>query len=754
MNILFLGTYADKPYLPHLKSMFGTASVFILTDPITTVIEVTMYCAKRNITGVVSTNTTLLSKLLGKDGDRKVPSLDAYAGSLFKKGELQIVFINPLEHFNTVSYSKFLARKYISKLTAPESWFPAINFTWEILNESNADRIFDSYSSATIIAVDIETLKDPLSIRCIGYTAIFIHDNIISSHSCVLAVDSPYAVSIMRKFNWQLTAPKVFQNGKYDLSYLARYNASVYNWQFDTATMFHCWYSELPKDLGFLGAFFVREAMYWKDLADTTDLHEYYLYNCRDHWTTAIVALVWMLNAPEWAKENYLKEFPLNFPCHLSEMTGIKRDMEVMRVARLELDERLARLQTSLDTMMGWNVNVNSPPQMKKVCKILGLGDVESTKESYLNKFMFQHPLNARILGTVLEIRGERKLKSTYLRTDDDITKTSPGGSKEFGGRILYSLIPHGTDTGRLASREHHFWSGLQIQNIPRDSSVKRTIVSDEGFLFGEVDLEQAESRDTAYISGDSTLISAVSGDNDFHSVTASAISGKTYESLYDNLSKKSLDKEVRFLLGKKMNHACSYNMGDNTMVLTLGPKNMEDMRRLLHLPKMMTYKAIAAQSIEKFHSKYTGLRAVMYPGIFSEVLTTSMLVGPTGWVRYCFGKPTVENKLVRNAYIAHMPQSCNAMGLNKAYMRVFYEIAMHPVHKDNFKLCAQIHDSILAQFRIGHEYLMEMVRKIMEEESTFTYKGYDGTVRTWTVPAAIKAGADGKGAKYWSETE
>jgi len=46
------------------------------------------------------------------------------------------------------------------------------------------------------------------------------------------------------------------------------------------------------------------------------------------------------------------------------------------------------------------------------------------------------------------------------------------------------------------------------------------------------------------------------------------------------------------------------------------------------------------------------------------------------------------------------------------------------------------------------------MVKRIMEEESTFTYKGYDGVVRTWTVPAAIKAGKDGKGARYWSDTE
>lgn len=91
-------------------------------------------------------------------------------------------------------------------------------------------------------------------------------------------------------------------------------------------------------------------------------------------------------------------------------------------------------------------------------------------------------------------------------------------------------------------------------------------------------------------------------------------------------------------------------------------------------------------------------------------------------------------------------------MILNKAFLKVFYEIALHPTHRNNFKLIAQIHDSILFQFRIGHEYLCEMVRNCMEIPVTVV--GCDGKERTFTVPADIKAGKEGKGAVYWSETE
>ena len=84
--------------------------------------------------------------------------------------------------------------------------------------------------------------------------------------------------------------------------------------------------------------------------------------------------------------------------------------------------------------------------------------------------------------------------------------------------------------------------------------------------------------------------------------------------------------------------------------------------------------------------------------------------------------------------------------------MKVFYELALHPEHRQNFKLCAQVHDSILFQFRRGHEYLAEEVRKRME--IPVVIRDIKGVERTFTVPAAIKIGKPGTWAKYWSEIE
>jgi DNA polymerase I-like protein with 3'-5' exonuclease and polymerase domains len=739
-RLLFVGSPEDKPFLSFLKpAVQGVATeVMLQPDPLLSQIE--LLCKAKGISGVICSNKNTLKRLLSWTDNRKDPSLDNYQGSLFHRGDLEIVILNPLFHLTAVSYAPFIFKRFVSKLVRRSSWLSTPEFHWNILTPANIEDAFETLSSAYAIATDIETFSAPLSIRCIGYTSINRGPSGFETNSYVLPVDSPWALAWMRKINWECRAPKIFQNGKYDNAYLSMYNAVPYNWLWDTATLFHCWYSELPKDLAFLNSFCTRESMYWKDLADTNDLHEYYRYNALDTWATANVWLAQMMEMPEYARQNYLMEFPLNFPCHLSEMTGIKRDMEELEKQGSKVDTEVASLTSSLQVMTATpGFNSNSPPQVKALMKCFGLGDVPSTDEIHLKKYALRHPINSRVINTILKLRKQRKLKSTYLTA-----------GKEHHGRILYALNPHGTDTGRLASKEHHFWCGLQIQNIPRGDIVKSTIVCDDGFRLAECDLEQAESRDTAYAAGETTLIKAVESSRDFHSTNASAFFGVPYESIYDDLLKKTKDKPLRDL-SKRVNHGANYLMGEDVLIDTMGEDKVWEAKRLLNLPANFGLRDVAHYLLEAFHRTYSILRAVYYPWVVNQVMTYKMLVSATGWTRYCFGNPQ-KNKLDKNAYVAHVSQNLNAMVLNKAYMRVFYEIAMHPQYSMHFKLCAQIHDSILFQFREGHSYLVDMVKSRME--IPVTIKGADGVVRTFVVPAAAKAGPDGKGAFRWSETE
>jgi DNA polymerase I-like protein with 3'-5' exonuclease and polymerase domains len=785
-NCLFLGTYEDATYTSHLKGMFSGYTTYVCTEPIELLSHLKIYCNKRGIKYIVSTNTKILAKLLELQGSYKVkPSLSNYEGSFFEWEGLEIVFISPLSQLFTVTYGKFLASRYISKLIDKSSWREATPFKWTILDHSNIESIYDEFYSAYAIAVDIETFKVNLAIRCIGYTAVFISNaGNITSHSIVLPMDSSWSLAWMRKFN-NLPAQKIFQNGKYDCSYLLRYNAPVRNWIWDTAIGMHSWYSELPKDLAFLNAFFLRKVVYWKDLAETQDLFEYYKYNAMDTWATANVWITWMLNSPDWAKRNYSLEFPLVYPCLLAEMTGLKRDQTALIKARQEVDkEEAEKLSFIRKVLSSSGFNPGSPVQVKNLLKLLGCGDIESSNEKDIKKAMLRHPLNAKLLGEsgILGIRGLRKLSSTYLRLDSDAEKGKDNGAKEFLSRILYALNPDGTDSGRLASREHHFWCGLQIQNVPRGKEVKQTICSEDGWYIAECDLEQAESRDTANISGDTALIAAVSGTRDFHSVNASAFFGRSYSDIYDDEVGKTKDKPLRDL-AKKVNHGANYNMGPEVLIDTMGLDKIYEAGKLLTLNETDPRK-IALELLSRFHKTYPKLRGGMnkpyYPGTYyayvvecierdrklvsrayhhtvynCEHLDTRLYIESGDWTRYCFGNPS-KNKLDLNSYVAHCPQSLNSRTLNEAFLKVFYEIALP--NPTTFRLHAQIHDSILFSYKEGFESHADRVRECME--IPVTVRDVSGTYRTFTVPAALKLGIKDKltgilkRAKYWSETE
>ena len=202
--------------------------------------------------------------------------------------------------------------------------------------------------------------------------------------------------------------------------------------------------------------------------------------------------------------------------------------------------------------------------------------------------------------------------------------------------------------------------------------------------------------------------------------------------------------------------------MGPGVLVDTMGLAKIYEAQKKLGLPKLMTPLQIAQYLLDTFHKTYPKISGVYYPAVVREVMTTRMLTSrarhhveyqasPAGWVRYCFGNPD-KNKRHLNAYEAHPPQSLNAMTLSRAYMKVFYDIAMHPDYCGDFKLGPQIHDSILFQFRKGRKELPQKVLECMQ--IPVTVKGYDGKDRTFTVPAAVKAGKNGEGAHRWSETE
>lgn len=737
--------FEDVNYAFHLKPLLGGRRTFVIDKPIETIAQIEIWAKKRNITSIILTQTDIIKKLLNLHSMRKQPSLDDYAGSLIKRNEIEYLVVPPLKHLITVKYGKFLFKHLLSKLFEPQRWRNPPDFKWEMFDPEKAELLSSSMENAIVVGVDSETTMPPYDddyvprIKCVSYC--IIHEDFTHT-TFVVPCDSSYNLAWIRRFN-QSRAPKILQNGKYDCAFFFRFNCPLRNYLFDTINAFHCWYAELPKDLGFIGCFFIRNNLFWKDLAHTGNQSEFYEYACRDPWVTAYSFLFWLLDSPDWSKRNYLFEFPAVPVNHFLEMLGVKWDLprlaEVKAIQDKKNEEETAKLSRMLGTV---NFNPRSPKQMLQLLAILGFKDAKSAKESELKKYMYAHPLNERLLETCLRIVKTRKEISTYLVE-----------AKAWRGRILFTINGHGTDTFRSTSREHCYGCGFNIQNVTRDgenSFVKETIIADPGFRFVEVDEKQAETFDTAYISGDPALIADINSDQDFHSRNAAAFFGKKYEEIWDIIKGKTKDKVLRDL-SKRTNHGANYLMGDSVLLDTMGPKMVRQAQKFIGLPSNFKLLQITHFLLEQFHAKYKTFRTVYHPAVIAEVEITHMLTGALGWIRYCFGNPR-KNKPDLNGYVAHKSQSLNAERLNKATIRIFYEVQMNPKFAPNLRMIAHIHDSNFFQVRIGHEYIIDEIKSRME--IPVTVKGADGVIRTYTVPCDVKSGKDGKPAFRWSDTE
>lgn len=702
--------HEDKPYLTRFTPALKGVPSKVFVGKLDTLAELVVKLKAAGVYHVITTRLDILQKLLPQ-GREKGAKIDNYAGSIIDYDGVEFLIVHPLKQLISKPYGDFLNRRYVSKVVNPRKWRVESDFDWKIVDSQETFLEAKAWlETCDMVGVDIETVRDNAAIRCSGYCGIRLRDN--KSMAYVVPLKTMSAVGWMRELN-AIKVRKVFQNGKYDLAYFCRYNAPVWGYFYDTANMLHAWYAELPKDLGSVSALLIRNSMYWKDLAQTNDEIEYYKYNALDTWATAESAISWLLEAPQWALENYKMEFVQVPIAHMCEMRGLKRNLEALKTNNAKSMEKQDAILESLQKAIGnEKFNPSSPIQVKNLLHVLGYKKADKSDEKTLVEAATQHPLIEWFANAILEYRGERKVTSTYLPVG--------ANAKEFNGRILFALNPHGTDTGRFASREHHFWCGMQVQNAPPE--FKETIEADDGFELWEADYSQAEDRGVAFNSGDENLLGIFSSDVDSHKYKASMFFGIPYD---------DITKEIR-QLGKRVNHGANYNMGARVLLETMGSANVRKAQMLLGLDRKMSPIQVCEHLLFLYERAFPKVKSRYYASIKKQIRTTSKLVGATGWTRYCFGDPTASKRAL-NMYVAHVTQSLNAMILNKAFLRVFLELGFSP----DFKLHAQIHDSILFQARIGRDDIAERVKELMTFPVQVT--DCDGVVRDMLVPVDIK---------------
>lgn len=745
MRVLFFITPGEEDAMPALKKIISNKlKISFTTSKPTSAAHVVMLAESKGATAIITTSQHTLELFVGRPFN-KVPSIENYMGSIIKHRSMEVLILPPLEQMYSVTYGKFLIKRFLTKLSDPQTWLKIPEFSWKLFDPADAPAIIKLMERATFISTDIETGKESdRIITCVSFTAVTVDavNKKLSTFTVVVPFTDVYNITFIKTI-CGLQVPKLFQNGMYDIAYFMRFNIIVTNYLLDTYNQFHCLYAELPKRISFISAFCLRDWKFWKDMSATDDKMLYYEYNARDTFATAMIWLAISMEAPQYMWDNYKMEFPLVFPCINAGLRGFRRDAAFFDRELNRFEGLMEKRVDKLRTMVGNpHFNPRSPQQTLALFKVLGSGDMVKSDVKAMDKVKHRHPLNGLIVSEIEAYRKDGKLASSYLRNE------RPGQNDlAWHDRILYSVDPAGTTTGRMASKESQFWCGWNSQNIPRgrdDIRVKDGILPEEGFLFGEADYSQNEARGTAYLSGDTALIDAVDDvTKDFHGKNASRFFGMSYDAIvtstFDVATGEWLhvpkDKPIR-QLSKNVNHGSNYDMKGQALLDTMGIENVLRAKKLLMLPKHWSLLQVCNHLLACYDDTYKIVKTDWYKFCENAILNTGYLVGPTGWTRRFFGDP-LRDKRIHNQAIAHPPQSLGAMQLNIAYLKVYKEVALQ--NPKDFILCPQIHDSILFQYRVGREDLAHKVKQAMRVPIDVT--DIFGIVRTLVVPVDLKLG-------------
>lgn len=730
--ILFLLPNKDISYIRAAGNILGKycSTVMTSSEKFKTRSEIILLCKQRNVNTVATTSWQIFRMLFpyleGSENDNRGTVLDLDNTLFPALGKIRVMLINPFQSIYTENSGPFLLDHYLGKLVNGGVLAKPL-FDWAFVTPANIDYIELLMGSASLCAVDIETSKEDLRITSVAYSFI----NGSQCHTYVIKVDHtefPFCLSAMRILN-RTPCPKIMQNGRYDSAYFLRFNAPLINYIYDTYHMQHCLFPELPKTLAFISGMYLENFIFWKDESSKN----LYSYNAKDAhntlWTWIAQIKYIHDNNCQYALKNYLLEFPVVFPCISCGLEGLLTDKEEEQRLKAIAQEKYEVALKSIRTCIGEpHFNPASPLQVGQLMQALGYKHWEDgTEKKAMQKFKETHPLYQRIGELIEACRKNKKAISTYFQIE------------MLNGRMMYSLDPAGTETGRMASRESNFWCGTQVQNIPMYA--KSMYISEPGWTFGAVDKAQSESYCTGYISQDENLINVLLTSPDFHCTNASLFFGIPFDQLYDAVKKKVLNKPIR-TVSKRTNHGANYNMAAGVLLETMGTAAVLEAKRLLNLPASYSLLKVCEFLLQRFDATYPRIRNLVdgwYREIVDEVVSTGKLyIESIGWTRRTFLRVT-KAKPDLNAAVAHKPQCLSVQLVNKAFVRIWRELQLGK-YRGQFRLKAQVHDEILF---IAKD---EIIDEALQEVADMMVIPLQITGRVMSIPSTTAKG------KTWAE--
>ena len=458
-------------------------------------------------------------------------------------------------------------------------------------------------------------------------------------------------------------------------------------------------------------------------------------------------------------KKVYLFELDSLQPAMEMMLRGLRVDEDKVKEKKEVLRSRRVRLERMLNLfaqgVWGKDLNHNSPVQLKKILyEDLSLPPVVSykggkskisTDRAALEQLGEFYPRAKPFAHTILALRDITKQLSVLDSTRDK------------DGRIRCSYNVAGTETGRWSSSESPWRTGTNLQNVTKE--LRSIFIPDKDMLMFYADLEQAESRVTAYIAGDEGYINACES-TDLHTEVVKMVWPNLGWS-DDPKQNKELANKPYYLhftyrdMCKRAGHGTNYGMSAHALAKHLKIKVSHATRfQLLYYGGV-----VPLASLQRWHTqdreggfqelidtgeqvgnliKVTGA----FPGIrkwhtdvSNELKQTGCLITPLGRRRQFWDRLN-DNSTLRQA-IAYVPQSTIGDLLNLGLYNVWSNV------KD-VQILGQVHDAILGQCH--KDRVDELMPRVLEQmKNPLDIKG-----KQMIIPSSVEVGNTWKDMEEW----
>jgi DNA polymerase-1 len=204
---------------------------------------------------------------------------------------------------------------------------------------------------------------------------------------------------------------------------------------------------------------------------------------------------------------------------------------EAIRINEEEVKPELEKLNAACSEIVGEPINLNSHKQVSEflydVCEINNPvfrrgkdRSVDSTVRQELVRTGGASNRALRFVGLMERYKKLDKLRGTYLE--------GLAGRVDTDGRIRCDFLLHGTESGRLSSRNPN------LQNVPRGGkgglpNIRSLFVAPPGRCIVQADYSQAELRTIAVTSADANLLSIYRRNADLHTEVATELFGADF---------------------------------------------------------------------------------------------------------------------------------------------------------------------------------------------------------------------------------